>query len=64
MKKTSFFVFGFFVITLIFLAIFPFVGIWSLNTLFNLNIDYNFKNWVAFFLLVFISKFKFSIKHK
>ena len=58
MKKTLWF--NPFVLFLIFSAIvafliaIPFVGIWSLNTLFGFSIVYSWKNWVAFFVLSII----------
>jgi hypothetical protein len=49
----------FFIALLIFLAIGviifgPLVTIWSLNTLFNLNIAYNFSTWAASFFITSI----------
>lgn len=41
------------IILLVFLIIIfgPFISIWSLNTLFNLGIDYTFKTWLAAIIL-------------
>jgi hypothetical protein len=64
-KPSTILVFGVYLaMGLSILAIYSFVGIWTINTLFDFNIAYNFKNWTALFLLLLISKFKFSIKHK
>lgn len=38
-------------ITIILVIFGPFVFIWSLNTLFNLGIEYNFNTWCASFVI-------------
>ncbi len=42
------------VIFLLFLAIGPFLLIWSFNELFNLGIQFNFWTWLAGFLIILI----------
>ena len=43
---------------------FPFIGIWCINTLFGVVIAYTWKNWVAFFLLVWVLNISLTIKSK
>lgn len=38
----------------------PLLAIWSLNTLFNLNIDYTFDTWLAALLLTGMIQAKFK----
>jgi putative Mn2+ efflux pump MntP len=42
------------------MVIAPFLGIWSINTLFSVSIAYTWKNWCAFMLLLFILKLGIS----
>ncbi len=44
------------VIAVIAMLTLPFLGIWCINTLFSVTIAYTWKNWVAFFLLLFVTK--------
>tara|TARA_Y100000114_G_C11658264_1_gene277724 strand:- start:125 stop:307 length:183 start_codon:yes stop_codon:yes gene_type:complete len=46
------------ILMLVLVAILPLAGIWSLNTLFDLSIQYGFANWSAmlFLMLVFVPK--------
>ena len=37
---------------------YPFIIIWAINTLFGLNIDFTFLNWVAGWLLIGMFKFQ------
>jgi len=39
----------------------PFLGIWSINTLFGLSIAYSWKNWVAFFVLCLILNSRLAV---
>lgn len=43
----AFVIISLFLVLLVFFAVGPFFTIWSLNTLFGLQIEMNFKNWVA-----------------
>jgi hypothetical protein len=47
-------------LSIVFIVITPFVGIWCLNTLFGFAIAYTWKNWVALFLLIAITKISIS----
>jgi len=40
------------VLAVLLIAAGPLLAIWSINTLFSLNIAYTFTNWVAMFLLL------------
>jgi hypothetical protein len=42
------------VLAVVAMVFMPFLGIWCINTLFNVSILYTWKNWVAFFLLFFV----------
>ena len=44
--------------------LFPFATIWSLNTLFGLNIAYNFWNWLAMVVLIFTLQGALNITRK
>jgi len=39
------------VLAICFVALFPFIVIWSLNTLFNVGLLYTLETWVASFIL-------------
>jgi hypothetical protein len=42
-------------------AISPLILIWSLNTLFNLDIPYSFKTWLAGLLLIYVIRFHMRV---
>ena len=44
---------GFCLLALVVLILGPFVGIWVINTLFDLNNPYDFTHWLAVFLAGF-----------
>ena len=44
------------VVAVLAMLVIPFLGIWCINTLFSVAIAYTWKNWVAFFLLLFVTK--------
>ena len=48
-KLTQFGIWIIFIIILVIIG--PFIIIWSLNSLFSLNITYTFKHWLATYLL-------------
>jgi hypothetical protein len=46
------------------MIVFPFVGIWSLNTLFGLNIVYGWKTWLAWMGLFITLNLSLSVRHR
>lgn len=56
----------FVVLTVIFLVVFgPFITVWSLNTLFGLEIDYSFKTWAAvIWLTTVLNGIKIGLKRQ
>jgi hypothetical protein len=40
------------VLNVLYVVLGPLAGIWALNTLFHLNIEYNIETWVAVFVIV------------
>ena len=42
----------------------PVLCIWSINTIFNLDISYSVVNWFCMQLIIFINQSRIKIKHK
>lgn len=55
---------GFVAIILLIIAAGPIFTIWSLNTLFGLNIPINFSTWVAVNWLAFVLRGSLSLKRE
>lgn len=48
----GFTILGIFVLVVLLFIVSPLLGIWSVNTLFGLSIEYSFINWLAWIVLV------------
>jgi hypothetical protein len=59
--KSVLFILG---VGLVAMLVFPFVGIWSLNTLFGLGIAYTWKTWLAWMALFLVLNLSISYKSK